>query len=147
MDIDREAPALAEGELRIDAPVETVWSVMSDIPGWPGWNADVREVRLEGPLTVGTVFRWRAGTSIVSRLGSVDPPVELAWTGTTLGIRAVHVYRFEASDGGTIARSAESWRGLIPSVLRGYSRRTLARGIEDSLRQLKVEAERRARTG
>lgn len=63
-----------------------------------------------------------------------------------MGIHAVHVFRFEPRDGGTLARSAESFRGFIPSVLRGYSRRVLQRGIDGILRSLKVEAERRAAT-
>ena len=76
----------------------------------------------------------------------VDPPREIAWTGTSLGIRAVHVFRFQASDGGTLARSEESWEGLLASVLKGYSRRTLDKGIRSVLAHLKTEAERRAAT-
>jgi len=59
-----------------------------------------------------------------------------------MGIHAVHVFRFEPSDGGTRARSCESFRGLIPSVLKRYSRGVLERGIESFLRSLKTEAER-----
>jgi hypothetical protein len=60
-----------------------------------------------------------------------------------MGIRAVHVYRFEADDGGTLARSSESWDGLIPNMLKGYSRRTLREGIEKSLQRLRNEVARR----
>ena len=41
----------------------------------------------------------------------VDPPREITWTGTTIGIKAVQVFRFQASDGGTLARSEESREG------------------------------------
>lgn len=143
MEIDRSAPATAEGEIDIPAPPQVVWDVMSDIESWPSWNPDIKVARLEGPLAPGTVFRWKATTSLVSRLEVVDPPHEIAWTGTTMGIRAVHVYRFEADDGGTLARSWESWDGLIPNMLKGYSRRTLREGIGKSLRLLKQEVERR----
>ena len=70
----------------------------------------------------------------------------LAWTGTTMGIRAVHVFRFQPGDGGALARSEESWEGLLPSLLKGYSRRTLDKGIRSVLAHLKTEAERRAAT-
>jgi hypothetical protein len=80
----------------------------------------------------------------VSTLRAIDPPNEIAWTGVTMRIHAVHVFRFERSGGGTIARSAESFRGVIPTILRRYSRRVLQRGIDGILRSLKVEAERRA---
>jgi hypothetical protein len=74
----------------------------------------------------------------------VDPPHEIAWTGTTMRIKAVHVFRFQASDGGTLARSEESWEGLLASLLKGYSRKTLDKGIRSVLAHLKTEAERRA---
>lgn len=144
MDMDRSAPATAEGELQIAAPPETVWAVISDLPGWPSWNSEIKSITLEGPVAPGTVFRWKSKTSLVSKLEVVDPPREIAWTGVTMRIRAVHVFRFEPRDGGTLAHSEESWRGLIPSVLKGYSRKTLQSGIDGILKSLKMEAERRA---
>jgi hypothetical protein len=63
-----------------------------------------------------------------------------------MGIRAVHVFRFEPNDQGTLARSQESWQGVVASLLKGYSRRTLERGIGSVLGLLKTEAERRAAT-
>jgi uncharacterized protein YndB with AHSA1/START domain len=147
MEINRNAPATAEGELRIDADPETVFEVISGIDRWPSWNPDVKSVRVEGPVQPGTVFRWKAGPStLTSTLRVVDPPREIAWTGTTMGIKAVHVFRFQASDGGTVARSEESWDGLIARLLKCYSRRTLDKGIRGVLAHLKAEAERRAAT-
>ncbi len=145
MDIDRSAPATAEGEIHIEATPGTVWEVLADLAGWPTWNLDVRSVTLEGPVEVGTRFRWKSGpASLVSTLQVVDAPREIAWTGVTMRIHAVHVFRLSPADGGTSVRSEESWRGLIPSVLKGYSRGTLQKGIDAILASLKVEAERRA---
>jgi len=52
------------------------------------------------------------------------------------------VFRFQASDGGTLAHSEESWEGLLASLLKGYSRRTLDKGIRSVLAHRKAEAER-----
>ena len=145
MDINRNAPATAEGELRIAADPQTVFAVISGIDQWPAWNPDIKSVTLQGPVKPGTVFRWKSGpSSLTSTVQVVDPPREIAWTGTTMGIKAVHVFRFQASDGGTLARSEESWEGLLASVLKGYSRKTLDKGIRSVLAHLKTEAERRA---
>jgi uncharacterized protein YndB with AHSA1/START domain len=145
VDIDRSAPAIAEGEIQIATPPETVWEVISDIAAWPSWNPDVKSMRLEGSVAPASSFRWKAGSSsLVSTLKVVDPPREIAWTGVTMGIHAVHVFRSERSNGGTRAHSEESFRGLIPTVLRGYSRRVLQRGIDRILALLKSEVERRA---
>jgi hypothetical protein len=147
MEINRNAPATADGELRIDADPEIVFGVISAIDRWPSWNPDVKSVSVEGPVQPGTVFRWKAGpSSLTSTLRVVDPPREIAWTGTTMGIKAVHVFRFQVSDVGTMARSEESWEGLIARLLKGYSRRTLDKGIRSVLAHLKTEAERRAAT-
>lgn len=47
----------------------------------------------------------------IDPIQQTDPPQVLAWTGKTLGITAVHVYRLEPRDGGTNVVTAESWRG------------------------------------
>jgi uncharacterized protein YndB with AHSA1/START domain len=145
VDIDRTAPVTADGETFVSAPPETVWAVMADLTSWPTWNHDVTSMEFDGRLQPGTTFRWRSGSaSLTSTLQVVDAPREIGWTGTSMGIKAVHVFEFQPMDGGTLARSAESFRGLIPSVLRTYSRKLLRRGIENVLASLKVEAERRA---
>jgi uncharacterized protein YndB with AHSA1/START domain len=144
VEIDRNAPAWAEASTRIAASPETVWTVISDIAGWPTWNPEIRSATFDGPLEPGSEFRWKAGpSSLVSRLEVVDPPREIAWTGSTMGIRAIHVFRFEPADGGTLAHSAESWTGTIPSLLRSFSRKRIQRAIDHALASLKVESERR----
>jgi uncharacterized protein YndB with AHSA1/START domain len=76
MEINRNAPATAEGELQIDADPPTVFSVISAIDQWPSWNPDVKAVTL----------RWKSGPStLTSTLQVIDPPHEIAWTGTTSG--------------------------------------------------------------
>jgi uncharacterized protein YndB with AHSA1/START domain len=145
VDINRTAPATASGEALIAADPETVFSVISAIEEWPAWHPDVKSAQLEGAVEPGTVFRWKVGSSsLTSTLRVVDPPREIAWTGKTMGIKAVHVFRFEAHTGGTLARSEESWEGLIAGLLKGWSRRTLEKGVNEMLSHLKTESERRA---
>ena len=87
MEINRNAPATAAGDLRIDADPETVFSVIAAIDQWPSWNPDVKSVTLQGPVQPGTVFQWKAGPStLISTLQVVDPPSEIAWTGTLGGV-------------------------------------------------------------
>lgn len=146
MDIDREAPATAEGEVQLAAPPETVWAVMADLSSWPRWNPDVKTMAFDGRLEPGATFRWKSGSaSLVSTLQVVDAPRRIGWTGKSMGIHAVHMFHFEPKDGGgTVAGSAESFRGLVPSVFKKYSRNILQRGIDGFLGSLKIETERRA---
>ena len=145
MDVDRDAPALAQAETEIAADPETVWEVLTGLESWPSWNPDVRSVSVEGALEPGTVFSWKAGrATITSTLRAVERPRLLGWTGKTTGIRAVHVWSLEARDGGTFARTEESWDGLLVRILRGPMQKNLQKAMDDGLRYLKAEAERRA---
>jgi hypothetical protein len=90
-------------------------------------------------------FRWKAGPgTITSTLESVEPRKVIAWTGKTVGIKAIHVYRLEPQGSNTIVKSAESWDGLIVRLFRGPMTKTLQKSTESGLRYLKTEAERRA---
>ena len=145
MDVNLSAPVIAREEIRIDAAVQAVWDVLSDIEHWPAWNKAVRSLTLHGSVAPGTSFEWKAGPgTIKSRLAEVDPPHRIVWTGVTLGIKAVDAFSFEASEGGTLVRQAESWEGLLARLFRARMERMLRASLRDGLRSLKAEAERRA---
>ena len=145
MDVDRNAPVVASGEVEVAADPETVWGVISDLERWPSWNPAVTSVELEGDVAAGSVFRWKAGPgTITSTLREVDRPRVIGWTGKTLGIGAVDVYRLEPRGAGTLVRAEESWDGLLARLLRGRMRKTLQSSIDSGLGHLKAEAERRA---
>jgi uncharacterized membrane protein len=102
LDINRREPAIAEGSIQIEAPPETVWEVLTDIEGWPSWNSEVKTAKLHGSLAERSMFKWKSGAvSITSVIRSFDPPREVRWTGAVLGVRAIHIYRFEPLHGET----------------------------------------------
>ncbi|MGB8958257.1 MAG: SRPBCC family protein, partial [Candidatus Aminicenantales bacterium] len=144
--IDVEAPAIAEAEAFIQAPIETVWSILSDFQNWPAWNKSVLKMRVDGPVMTGTTFEWLAdGWRITSRLEEVDPPKRIAWSGATLGIRAMHVWDLAEEGQGTHVHTVESFEGLVPRLLRGFTRKTLAESLNKGMAALKAEAELWAR--
>lgn len=148
MDVDRSAPAVAAAETAIAAPLETVWDVLTGFEGWPGWNPDVTSMSLDGAVEEGAVFRWKAGrATITSTLREVDPPRLVGWTGKTTGIEAAHVWRLEPRGEGTFVRTEESWQGLLVRLLRGRMQRSLQSAVDDGLKHLAAEAERRASLG
>lgn len=142
--VDLGAPAIAEAEAFIEAPIETVWTILTDFQNWPAWNKSVSSMRVNGPLSIGTTFEWLADRwRIASRLEEVDPPKRIAWSGATLGIRAVHVWDLAEEGKGTRVHTVESFEGLVPRLLRGYTRKTLAESLNNGLAALKAEAESR----
>ena len=143
--INGQAPVVGASETEISAAPEVVWDVLSGIEAWPTWNPEVRAVSMHGGLAVGSDFRWKAGPgTITSTLQRVDRPRVLAWTGSTFGIKAIHVHVLEARGGNTFVRSEESYDGLVVRVFRGLLQQRLEAALADGLRHLKVEAERRA---
>jgi hypothetical protein len=143
VDIDHNAPAVARAETVVEAPPDAVWRLIADIDSWPAWNPDVRSARLEGELAPGSTFRWKAGPgTIVSTLQSVAPEREIGWSGRTMGIEALHVYRLEQVGDGTRVVSEESWAGLPVRLLRARMRRTLERSLRTGLGHLETAARR-----
>lgn len=143
--INKASPIILAGEIEIDAAPEVVWEVLSTIEGWPTWNQEVTSASLGGQLAAGTVFRWKAGSSwITSKLVHVDPPNRIAWTGKTLGIKVIHAYRLEPSDGKTFVRTDESVEGIAARLFRRPLSRRMQSAIDVALRSMKTEAELRA---
>jgi uncharacterized protein YndB with AHSA1/START domain len=145
-EIDRHAPVVGRSEIEIRAGPEFVWDVLTGIDRWPTWNPDVKSVSVEGRIEEGSQFRWKAGPgTITSTIQDVESPRRIAWTGTTFGIRAIHVHTLEPRDGGTLVRSEESYDGMVARLLHGRLQKTLDNALQGGLRHLKAEAERRER--
>jgi uncharacterized protein YndB with AHSA1/START domain len=147
VDADRDAPAFAEGEALIDAPRAAVWLLLTDFARWPQWSPGVTRVTIGGDVEPGTEFRWKSGrNTIKSQLVDVEVPRLISWTGRTTAIKAKHVWQLDESGAGTIARTQESWSGLVAKVLRHSIQPTLQQAIDDGLAALKAESERRTDT-
>jgi hypothetical protein len=141
--VAEDAPVVSSAQLEIEAPVESVWRVLTAIAEWPSWNPDVKSVSIAGPAVEGASFRWKAGPGTIrSTIVQVDRPRLIAWTGTTLGITAIHVWRLEQLDGRTLVRTDESYDGLVARLLRRSLQRTLDKALADGAAYLKAEAEK-----
>jgi uncharacterized protein YndB with AHSA1/START domain len=143
--INESAPVVGRSEIEIAAAPEAVWEVLTSFESWPSWLRDVKSMSVEGPIAAGTIFRWKAGPgTITSTIQRVERPRLIAWTGRTIGIKAIHFWHFEARDGATFVRTEESYEGLTARLLRGSLQKTLDRALVDGLQDLKAEVERRA---
>jgi len=143
MDINRKAPAIGTAETLVRASLDVVWSVQTNITEWSRWNPDVAYVDMEGPLSPGTEFRWKAGgAAITSELQEVEPKKRIVWTGKILGIRAIHVWMFEEQADGVLVRTEESFDGLLVLLFARSMRRMLDSTLTNGLHTLKKECER-----
>lgn len=142
MDIDTCAPAFARREIVIHAPVEKVWQIQTDIENWSQWQPDIILAKLEGALTAGTTFRWKAKIlNIVSTIHTVNPKQQIGWTGISLGMFAVHNWTFEARGETTRVITEESLSGWLTRLMKLVDSNFLEKSMEASLQFLKTKAE------
>jgi uncharacterized membrane protein len=142
MNVDRNAPLVARGEIVIDAPLEVVWNLQTDFQAWPEWQPNITTVSMEGDLALGTIFRWKAsGIKIVSTLQEVEPMQRLSWTGVSPGMQAIHIWTFERVDEGVRVFTEESLSGWFARLLKLFDRQFLEKSLSESLQTLKRTAE------
>jgi hypothetical protein len=143
VDANRQAPVFGASEIEIAAEPDAVWDVLTDFERWTTWNPDVKAMSIEGDVAPGTNFKWKAGpASITSTIQRVERPWLIAWTGKTFGMSAIHVYRLDARDGGTVVHTEESFEGWLARLLRGQMRKTLQNSLDSGLRHLKTRVQR-----
>lgn len=110
--IDETAPVIVRLSTTIDAPLERVWALHTDIGAWALWNTDIDQARLDSPLMAGSSFHWKThGLDITSTIREIVPGERLVWGGPASGIEGVHVWTFEQTGGHVTVRTEESWSG------------------------------------
>ncbi|GAB2463931.1 SRPBCC family protein [Xylanimonas ulmi] len=110
--IDESAPVVVRREVRIEAPIDLVWRLHTDVAAWPTWQTDVASAHIDGPLVPGASFRWSThGIDVTSTVYALDAPRRILWGGPAQGVTGIHEWTFAAEGGATIVRTAESWDG------------------------------------
>ncbi|MDX5446831.1 MAG: SRPBCC family protein [Bacteroidota bacterium] len=142
LSVNQEAPVVSNGKILIDAPVETVWTILSTIDEWPSWQSEVTEARILGDLEVDQAFLWKAsGLSFKSTLHTVEPERRIGWTGKTTGAYAVHNWTLSRDGNQTLVVVEESLQGFFPRIFPGYFQKNLNGGIQNNLQELKKACE------
>ena len=146
MDINENAPVITRDEILIDAPLERVWGLHTDISSWSEWLPDIDASTIEGPLAVGTVFRWQTySLSIESTIQEIDPPRRIVWSGPAQGITAIHVWTMTPSVDGVVVRTEESWDGDPVRAQPKEMQQALDGSLRAWLQSLKEKAETQGR--
>lgn len=142
MEIDYNAPLHAEKDLLISAPLEQVWSEITQIDQWSRWQPDVTSSKLDGILATGTMFYWKAkGLNITSEIRLLEPMRTIGWTGKSVGMQAIHIWTFENRKDSTYAKTEESLSGWFPRILKLFDPKFLEKSLQNSLQVLKTHVE------
>jgi uncharacterized protein YndB with AHSA1/START domain len=139
--IHQGAPVTAEVQIQIAATPAKVWSLLIDAPSWPKWQSQIDSVGATGPLTNGSRFWWRTGsTNIHSQVQLFEPERRLSWTGTAFTAKAIHVWKLDSEpDNQTLVTVSESMDGLL--MAQFFPSKKLKESDAEWLRALKLAAE------
>jgi uncharacterized protein YndB with AHSA1/START domain len=147
---------LLQAQIDIDAPVSTVWELVSDLRRMPQWSPQCRWMKTFGPLRQGTrtlninrrnAMFWPTTCTVVE----VVPEAKLAFR-----VNANHtIWSYELQPSGTGTRVIESrhaengvtvFSNLSVNTLFGGTtnfERELLEGMNTSLAKIKAAAEKR----
>jgi len=94
-------PVKFEQHVNIDAPVQAVWSAITDPNTWPLWFPDVEQVENLGAVQDGATFQWRSGGEAGSgSIASVDPDSNRLKVVTRMGDSEVtHLFDVDRAGG------------------------------------------------
>ena len=117
----------------IDAPIETVWAVFSEVERWPTWAASFTSVELiDGSLRLGAKARIRQPRlpTVVWEVTRWEPGRSWTWTVRSPGARTEASHVLTRTGERTTAEQSITWSGplgrVAALVYRGLTRRYLA---------------------
>ncbi|MEV4048607.1 SRPBCC family protein [Streptomyces sp. NPDC049744] len=111
-DIDHGAPVIVRASIEIDAPLELVWDLHSQVTAWPEWFSEIRLAEIDGPFAPGSTIIWGAhgyDALFPARIGLIEHQRRTAWDGTNKGIYGIHAFTFSQRGSVTHVETAESW--------------------------------------
>lgn len=142
--INNEAPVRFTKSIVINASVETVWSVLTDINNWSTWQSDIKQSHLNGELKPHASFDWSSGgVKIHSTLQNLVPMKHFGWTGKSMGIYAIHNWALSENGEGTMLKVEESMEGLLAKLLKKPLNKKLEASLQLWLDLMKGECEMR----
>lgn len=119
--------------IAIDAPVDVVWSVFTDVERWPTWASSFTSVELiDGPMRLGAKARIRQPRlpTVVWEVTKWEPGHSWTWAATGPGARTEASHVLTRSGAGTVAEQSIVSSGplgrLFAFVWRSLTRRYLA---------------------
>jgi uncharacterized protein YndB with AHSA1/START domain len=141
--INNHAPVKCSKTIIIDASIEKVWSVITDINNWPNWQTDIDKSKLNGELKPNITFDWKTGgVKINSTLHTVEPYKQFGWTGKTLGLFAIHNWTLIETNGQINVSVDESMEGFLAKIFKESFNKSLEKGMLNWLVLLKQTCEK-----
>ena len=135
--------------ITIDAPIDVVWSVFTDVERWPTWASSFTSVELiDGPMRLGAKARIRQPRlpTLVWEVTKWSPGHSWTWTATSPGARTEASHVLTRSGEGTLAEQSITSSGPLGRVAAFLWRSVTRRYLAIEAAGLKQQSERVAAT-
>jgi hypothetical protein len=141
-DVDRAAPVIAVHQIDIEALLDTVWRLHTDVNAWPTWQTDITAAQIEGALEPGVSFDWTSyGFAVTSTVYDLTERSRVLWGGASGGITGIHEWLFGETPSGVHVTTTESFAGDPVEADAPAMQNTLDASLEAWLGHLKIAAE------
>jgi hypothetical protein len=130
----------------IQAPVDKIWRILTDLPRWRQWNSTVERTvgNVERGAKVTVFVKQNPGRAFPLRVIELDAPRRMVWAGgMPLGLfRGTRVYELAApSTAAVVFSMREDYTGPLAGLI-GKSIPDLQPAFDEFAQCLKREAER-----
>ena len=138
--INTNASIKDQHSIIIQAPIEKVWTILTNVSGWKQWNPLIKHLSATDEVHPGSQFEWKIGRmSSSSEIQLMDKPGTFSWTGKSTFVKRIYVWSLETDENQTIATLGTSLEGLFTVWVENH--RSVYNEIHQWLDCLKVKAE------
>jgi hypothetical protein len=137
-----------EESILINAPLEKVWDIFTDLTCWKNWCSVIEDVSSErARLEEGNSFKccirpFDIPMDLEPLVEEIIPMDRLVWSGKKHGVSARHEFTFQINVDGVLLTSREAFSGLFMSPLRFlFPKKKLQELSGKMLREIKIAAE------
>jgi uncharacterized membrane protein len=131
----------------IDAPIDVVWQVFSDVERWPTWTASIRSVELlDGALRVGARAKIRQPRlpTVVWTVTELEPGRSWTWEASGPGAHTVATHLLRQVGDSTVAEMSIANAGPVGRLMGRMWRSLTARYLAMESAGLKRRSEQLA---
>ena len=142
---------VVEEHILVNADIEKVWKVFTDLTCWSNWNSVIRDVSCDDQcIASGEILKcqfrpFSFPMSVVINVEEVIPNQSVIWYVRKMGFFAYHEFLFQRHENGVLVTSKERFSGLLVSLFKFFFPRKRIRMLTTTfLNDLKMASESHA---
>ena len=139
---DSKTPIIIKQNIKIDAPVIQVWTLLTGINHWHTWQSGKRKAFLKNELQEGAEFRTTSGlVNFRARIHTCQKFHSFGWSKRKLGFFVSYNWVLESEKEATNVFVEQHSQGFFVGLRKKILRKKLEAKISRRLKELKLASE------